>query len=172
MQLIEPAETDALTPLGLSVEQEHHIRSVRNVVEDVDTALELLGATPEPPKGAEALPLPKAALIAGRSRRQLETLTERRQLLEEERALILKFRPFFSTFQENRRFGPRPRRDSRLLSRAPRGWRARASTHEGGLARGHRGWVRAPEPAVGVRGIGDAARRPLRQRQEGGASAE
>ena len=76
------------------------MRSVRKVVEDVDTALELLGVTPSPPKAAEALPLAKAALIAGRSRRQLEALAEQRQSLEEERALILKFRPFFSAFRK------------------------------------------------------------------------
>ncbi|MGB3052689.1 MAG: V-type ATPase 116kDa subunit family protein [Polyangiales bacterium] len=100
VQLIEPAETESLRPLGLTIEQDHHMRSVRNVVEDVDTALELLGVTPEPPKAAEALPLPKAALIAGRSRRQLEALAEQRQGLEEERALILKFQPFFSAFRK------------------------------------------------------------------------
>jgi len=100
VQLIEPAETESLRPLGLTIEQAHHVRSVRNVVEDVDTALELLGVTPEPPKAAEVLPLTKAALIAGRSRRQLEALAEQRQGLEEERALILKFRPFFSAFRK------------------------------------------------------------------------
>ncbi|MBT8468032.1 MAG: hypothetical protein HKN10_13555 [Myxococcales bacterium] len=100
IQLIEPAETESLRPLGLTIEQAHHLRSVRNVVEDVDTALELLGVTPDPPKGAEALPLTKAALIAGRSRRQLEALAEQRRGLEEERALILKFRPFFSAFRK------------------------------------------------------------------------
>ncbi|MBT8453642.1 MAG: hypothetical protein KJO40_16880 [Deltaproteobacteria bacterium] len=100
VQLIEPVETESLTPLGLSVEQEHHMRSVRKVVEDVDGALELLGATPDPPKTAEALPLAKAALIAGRSRRRLEALEEKRLRLEEERALILKFRPFFSAFRK------------------------------------------------------------------------
>ncbi|MGB5348186.1 MAG: hypothetical protein WBN10_01210, partial [Polyangiales bacterium] len=100
VQLIEPVETESLKPLGPSVEQDHHLRSVRKVVEDVDTALELLGVTPSPPKAAEALSLAKAALIAGRSRRQLEALAEQRQSLEEERALILKFRPFFSAFRK------------------------------------------------------------------------
>ena len=86
VQLIQPAETESLSPLGLTVEQDHHIRSVRHVVEDVDTALELLGEAPKPPKAAEEFPLPKAALIAGRCRRQLEDLTEQRQGLEEESA--------------------------------------------------------------------------------------
>jgi len=100
VQLIEPAATEVLRPLGLNIEQAHHLRSVRKVVEDVDTALELLGVTPEPPKAAEGFPLPKAALIAGRTRRQLEALAEQSQGLEEERALILKFRPFFSAFRK------------------------------------------------------------------------
>ena len=100
VQLIEPVETESLKPLGLSVEQEHHMRSVRKVVEDVDEALGLLGTKPDPPKAAEALPLAKAALIAGRSRRQLEALEEQRLRLEEERALILRFRPFFSAFRK------------------------------------------------------------------------
>jgi len=100
VQLIEPAETESLRPLGLTLEQEHHVRNVRKVVGDVDAALELLGETPSLPKSAEELPLPKAALIAGRSRRELEALAERRQGLEEERAIILKFRPFFSAFRK------------------------------------------------------------------------
>ena len=100
VQLVEPAETESLRPLGLTIEQEHHVRSLRNVVEDADGALELLGETPRPPKAAEEIPLPQAALIAGRTRRELEALAERRQGLEEERALILKFRPFFSAFRK------------------------------------------------------------------------
>ncbi len=100
IQLVEPAETESLTPLSLTLEQEHHVRSVRHVVEDVDIALELLGETPRPPKTAEEIPLSQAALIAGRTRRELEGLAERRQGLEEERALILKFRPFFSAFRK------------------------------------------------------------------------
>ncbi len=44
--------------------------------------------------------LPDAALFAGRTRRAVEALEERRQRLEEERALILKFRPFFPVFDE------------------------------------------------------------------------
>ncbi len=100
VQLVEPAETESLSPLGLTPEQEHHVRSVRDVVQDVDMALELLGETPSPPRAAEDLPLTEAALIAGRARRELEALAEQRQSLEEERALILKFRPFFSAFRK------------------------------------------------------------------------
>lgn len=100
IHLVEPAETESLTRLGLTAEQERHVRSVRKVGADVDKAIELLGETPSSPKTVEDLPLSEAALIAGRCRRQLETLAERRQGLEEERALILKFSPFFSTFRK------------------------------------------------------------------------
>ena len=48
----------------------------------------------------QELDLPRAALIAGRCRRELEALAEQRQQLEEERALILKFRPFFAAFRK------------------------------------------------------------------------
>jgi V/A-type H+-transporting ATPase subunit I len=100
VQLVEPAETESLSPLGLTQEQGRHVRGVRKVVKDVDAALELLGETPRPPKVAPELDLPRAALIAGRSRRGLEALAEQRQRHEEERALILKFRPFFSAFRK------------------------------------------------------------------------
>ena len=99
VHLVEPPETEALSRLGLTVEQERHVKRVRKVGADVDRAIELLGERPSSPKAVKDLSLSQAGLIAGRCRRQLETLTERRQLLEEERALILKFRPFFSTFR-------------------------------------------------------------------------
>ena len=100
VQLVEPGETEALSPLGLTLEQEHHVRSVRKVVEDIDASLDLLGETPKAPKSPPDIALPEAALMAGRSRRELEALQERRQSLEEERALIMKFRPFFSAFRK------------------------------------------------------------------------
>ncbi|HET6415112.1 MAG TPA: V-type ATPase 116kDa subunit family protein [Polyangiales bacterium] len=99
VHLVEPPETEALSRLGLTVEQQRHVKRVRKVGADVDRAIELLGERPSSPKAVKDLSLSQAGLIAGRCRRQLESLTERRQLLEEERALILKFRPFFSTFR-------------------------------------------------------------------------
>ena len=100
VQLIDPAESESLSLLGLTPEQERHVRGVRKVVKDVDAALELLGETPSPQKATQDLDLPHAALIAGRCRRELEALAEQRQQLEEERSLILKFRPFFAAFRK------------------------------------------------------------------------
>ena len=100
VQLVEPEETESLSAFGLTPEQEHHVDSVRKVVEDVDAAIELLGEPPPMVRSAEEIALPKAALIAGRSRRELEALVEQRRELDEERALILKFRPFFAAFRK------------------------------------------------------------------------
>jgi V/A-type H+-transporting ATPase subunit I len=100
VQLVEPAETESMSLLGLTPEQERHVRGIRKVVKDVDAAIELLGETPSPAKAAHDLDLPHAALVAGRCRREVEALAEQRQGLEEERALILKFRPFFGAFRK------------------------------------------------------------------------
>ncbi|MGB8332085.1 MAG: V-type ATPase 116kDa subunit family protein [Polyangiales bacterium] len=100
VHLVEPAETESLIPLGLTQEQQRHVRRVRKISEDTDVALQLLGETPSAPKSIEEIPLDRAALIAARTRREIEGLVERRQQLEEERSLILKFRPFFSAFRK------------------------------------------------------------------------
>ncbi len=101
VHFVDFAETEALTQLVLTPQQERHLRNVRRVVEDVNTAMRLLGETPAPSRrAAESLTLPRAALIAGRARRALEGLEDRRRQLEEERSLILKFQPFFSTFDK------------------------------------------------------------------------
>ncbi len=101
VHFVESAQTEALTQLVLTPEQQRHLRSVRRVTEDVETAIHLLGKPPTlSRRAAESHTLPRAALIAGRSRRALEALEDRRRQLEEERSLILKFQPFFSTFDK------------------------------------------------------------------------
>jgi hypothetical protein len=86
VQLVEPAESESLSLLGLTPEQQRHVRGVRKVVKDVDAALELLGETPRPRRAAQELDLRRAALIAGRCRRELEALAEQHQQLEEVRS--------------------------------------------------------------------------------------
>lgn len=101
VHFIESGETNALTRPMLTPQQERHLRNVRKIAEDADAAISLLGEAPTlSRRTAEALTLPRAALIAGRTRRILEALEEHRRQLEEERALILKFQPFFSTFEK------------------------------------------------------------------------
>ena len=101
VHFVESAETQGLAHAALTPQQERHVRNVRRVAEDADAAIGLLGEAPTlSRRTAEVLTLPRAALIAGRTRRSLEALDERRRQLEEERALILKFRPFFATFEK------------------------------------------------------------------------
>ena len=101
MHIVEPSERDTLQPLGLTQEQARHVRNVRKVASDVHKALELLGELPTPGSATTSnLTLARAALIAGRTRRELERLERRRQELEEARAVILKFRPFFDAFDK------------------------------------------------------------------------
>lgn len=101
VHFVEAVETDGLRALSLTPQHERHLRNVHRIADDVDTALRLLGQTPELPHGrGEPMALPRAALLAGRTRRRLAQLEERRRAMEEERALILKFRPFFSTFEK------------------------------------------------------------------------
>ncbi|MBW2548317.1 MAG: hypothetical protein JRE82_14035 [Deltaproteobacteria bacterium] len=100
VHLVEPAEAESLSLLGLTSEQKRHVLSVHQISKDVDAALELLDEAPSSTKAAADIALPRAALIAGRSRRELEALAEQRQGVAEERALILKFRPFFSAFRK------------------------------------------------------------------------
>ena len=100
VHLVAPPDEQQLERLDLSDEQARHIRGVRKVAEDVEAAIDLLGETPTTAGTTEDLTLPRAALIAGRTRRELEALETRRSELEEERALLAKFRPFFSTFRK------------------------------------------------------------------------
>ena len=100
LHLLEPRETESLSIIGPSEAEEQYHRNLRRVGRDVDTALSLLDDLPTSPKRGQDIGLPRAALIAGRSRRELEGLVEQRQRLEEERAVIERFRPFFSTFRK------------------------------------------------------------------------
>jgi V/A-type H+-transporting ATPase subunit I len=101
VHLVEAAESESLKRLGVATERSRHVRGVRKAAEDVRAAIGLLGEVPTRYRRMAEVPtLPRAALIAGRSRRRLEALERRRQEIEEERALILKFRPFFSTFRK------------------------------------------------------------------------
>jgi V/A-type H+-transporting ATPase subunit I len=102
--LVHLDETDAedpLEPLGLTREQRRHARMVTKAATDVHASIAILDGRIAGRAGAVSeLSLAKSALIAGRTRRALERIEERRRDLEEERALILKFRPFFATFRK------------------------------------------------------------------------
>lgn len=100
VHLIDAPETESLEPLTIPHEEQRHVRMIRKILEDAEAALALLEGEPlHVQRTQQSWTLPQAALVAGRTRRHLETLREERDELEEERSLIMKFRPFFVVFQ-------------------------------------------------------------------------
>ncbi len=90
----ERLETVSFTP-----RQQRYVRSLERIRDDVDVSLKLLrGSRTYPARTSVSVDLPTAARVSRRTRRALETLEGRRRALEEERALILKFQPFFQVF--------------------------------------------------------------------------
>jgi V/A-type H+-transporting ATPase subunit I len=101
VHLTEADESDTLRLAGLSPEQSRHVRLVKGAAKNAHVSLAMLGdAVPEAPVAPLDLTLARAALVAGRLRRRLERIEEETRELEEERALVLKFRPFFATFRK------------------------------------------------------------------------
>lgn len=95
-----PAEAESMQPFLLSTEQARHAQRLRRIAEDAAEALgELDTAQAKLGRPAPPMPLPLGALMARRARRSLKALRQREQDLLEERALILKFSPFFSVFR-------------------------------------------------------------------------
>lgn len=100
VHLIDAPETESLEALPVAPEDRRRNRMIRKVLEDAETAISLLeGESLQAKRIQQEWTLPEAALVAGRTRRRLETLHEERKELEEEHSLILKFRPFFSVFE-------------------------------------------------------------------------
>ncbi len=100
VHVTRPAETERMQAFSLSAEQSRHASRLQRIAEDAAGALtELDTAEAKLARAVELIPLPRAALIARRTRRSLEALRRREQDLLEERALILKFSPFFSVFR-------------------------------------------------------------------------
>lgn len=101
VHLTEADESESLATFAPSPEQNRHAQMVKRVVKDVHEAIALLGGIGSADSTVSTpIRLPEAALIAGRTRRKLEQIRRRRDDLEEERAMILKFRPFFATFRK------------------------------------------------------------------------
>jgi len=73
---------------------------LRQVLEDDEAALRLLRASPaatKPP--VEPVSLPRAAALAGRTRRRAAQIAHRLSALEDERAVLLRYQEFFSAFE-------------------------------------------------------------------------
>lgn len=100
VHLIDAPGTESLEPLTASPKEKRRARTIHKVLQDAEASLTLLrDESVRPSRAKVQWTLPQAALVAGRTRRHLETLQEQRKELEEERSLILRFRPFFAVFQ-------------------------------------------------------------------------
>lgn len=100
VHFVSSRATEQLGELSLTPEQERQVQSVKRIRDDLGVALQLLhGSASRPQQASTKLDLPAAARISRRTRRELESIEERRRALLEERALIRKFEPFFSAFK-------------------------------------------------------------------------
>lgn len=103
VHLALPRLADGLHQVELTRRQDRQARHLQRALEDVDVVLERLGGRhalkrPQDPHPTIA-DFSRWARLAGSTRRELEKMVKRRNVLEEERALILKYREFFSAFE-------------------------------------------------------------------------
>ncbi|MBP2646727.1 MAG: V-type ATPase, kDa subunit [Gemmatimonadetes bacterium] len=96
-----PAEQSPVRTAPLSPRQARRQRQLGRVLQDVDVALESIGCSAQKGAGIDgSVPsLARHARLALRVRREAQGLTERLARLEEERALIERYRPFFAAFR-------------------------------------------------------------------------
>ncbi|MGZ6099403.1 MAG: V-type ATP synthase subunit I, partial [Myxococcaceae bacterium] len=100
MHLASPPRLPALNPAPTTRREQRLLRQLRTLVADGETARTLLALPPATPGGPIPTPPPWAAWArtARRLRRQAEQLRERRQRLEEEQALLAKYREMLDAF--------------------------------------------------------------------------
>ena len=98
LHLARPSAEPAVTAPARTRE-DREARQVRRILEDADWDLAHLGPAPAARGGAAGPACLQWARTARRVRRALERLRARGAALEEERALILKYREFFDAFR-------------------------------------------------------------------------
>ena len=100
LHLSAPASAPALAPGSLSPRELRLERQLRRMLDDVETALALLGGK-EPAPGPSPPPAPPWtawARSARRTRHEADRLRERTQALNEERALLAKYQEVMTAF--------------------------------------------------------------------------
>ncbi|MGE0353380.1 MAG: V-type ATP synthase subunit I [Gemmatimonadales bacterium] len=91
---------DSLEQVRLTPRQIRFRRHLRTMLEDIAASFDALEFRPVPPEpGPSDSCFPAWARLARRTRREAEQLASRRMALEEERALLLKYRGFFAAFE-------------------------------------------------------------------------
>lgn len=105
LHLTPPAYHPPMAPATLSPRQERERRHLLAAADDVDASLEALdpwlppAGRAGPPPSARISEFARWARLGWRTRRATERLRTRDTLLNEERALILKYQGFFSAFR-------------------------------------------------------------------------
>ncbi len=104
VHLVPPPATGPLAPAALTPAQERRRRQLRRILDDLSAARTLL-QLPAPrvpargePAAASVSDLARWARLARRVHREARRLAERTSALEEERALLLKYRQAFAAF--------------------------------------------------------------------------
>ena len=101
LHLAAPPERPHLRPFQMPPSEARRRRQLASILDDVDGSLGQLGeesATP-PPKECTTSDLAGWARLARRVRRQVNALATRSATLDEEQALLARYRGFFATFE-------------------------------------------------------------------------
>ena len=100
LHLATPPERPTLHPFQLPPGEARRHRQLTSVLEDVEGSLVQLGAETAqvPPKECTTRELAGWARLARRARKQANALTSRSAALDEEQALLARYRRFFETF--------------------------------------------------------------------------
>jgi V/A-type H+-transporting ATPase subunit I len=103
IHLTSAPRQEGLMPLAPGAREQRRARQLRRVVEDIDVALAAFGPPASSARTAATVPAPadfaRWLRTARRARRSVEGQLARLAALEEERALLEKYRHFFAAFQ-------------------------------------------------------------------------
>ncbi len=101
LHLTPPEPRQPLGPLPRSTARVREREHLERIAGDIETTFGLLpgGARPELPAQAPPPAFPRWARLARRARREVEALAGERTRLDEERALIARYRSYFEAFE-------------------------------------------------------------------------
>jgi V/A-type H+-transporting ATPase subunit I len=113
LHLTSPAEGESLRAAPVTGGQERLRRNLQRIIADIDAAFQSF-PSPPPRAGGTAPGFASGARRARRIRREAESLLLKKRMIDEERALIVKYQGFFRAFEELLRH-PGPRTGSRAF---------------------------------------------------------
>jgi V/A-type H+-transporting ATPase subunit I len=103
LHLATPPQQPGVAPVGTSAQEQQRARHLRRAIEDADVALAAFPGTGRAVVRSSDIPstadLARWVRLARRTRREVDAATRQLAGLEEERALLDKYRNFFAIFQ-------------------------------------------------------------------------